>query len=697
MKADYLSYKRATSVSLLGLALQLGMGLLLVAYSFLATPDIDPNKVTAIIWFGDESARTGGLYIILGSVVWLLLAIVFDQHRRERIEQMEMEALNASGARESSAFASGEGSDFRVAHNRLVAMHKYLVPTVSLLYGAALIGLGVWRFYVGRAVLKPDAFHSSATAGVVISLALGVAFVGFVFARYVAGMAKQAVWAHLRAGAGVAVGAALFGLLTVIVQFIDKWGPSEPAMWLHVVWPVVMIVLGVEVVLSLLAGMYSPRKAGEFPRPALDSKILSFAAAPDRIAASIGDALNYQFGFDVTGNWFYQLLTRSVTALVLLGVVVVWLLSSIGIVQANEQGLRVRMGKKIGETLQPGPYLKLPWPLESIETHKTTVVRRIDLGSKEPDMKGNKAILWTNDHGVAEEYFMVRPAAEDAGTTEADEAGTGPKDVYLAVVEIPLYYVIEDYAKFDSLGTPEQVEATLQAIGQREALSLLATMPIDDVLGTGRETIAARLKKRLTEEFAKLGGHGSGVSVVYVGVEGVHPPREAAAAFEDVVKATHMREGQIQSSLKDADTKVIEVAGDARTAATIVKAIDELNALAESKAEEAKVRAKQEEVEKLVIAAGGTAASTIQDARAARWSRHMTARAASDAFVGQIAGYRAAPDVYVTKVYFDTLREALRDARLYIVTTDGATHVDTNLEDINTGGNMFNVQKKKDE
>jgi regulator of protease activity HflC (stomatin/prohibitin superfamily) len=695
MKADYLSYKRATSVSLLGLALQLVLGLLLLVYSFVAKPDIDPTKFTAIVWYGDLSARTGAMHILLGSIVWLLLAILFDQHRRERIEQMEMEALNASGARESSAFSGGEGGDFRVAHARLVSLHKYLVPVVSLLYGAALFGIGVWRFYETRGVLTAETYFSLRDGGVAISIALAIGFIGFVFARYVAGMAKQPVWSHLRAGAGAMVSAAVFGLLYAIVQFVDKLGPQEPARWLHAVWPVVMMVLGVEVILSLLLGMYSPRKAGEFQRPALDSKIMSFVAAPDRIAASIGDALNYQFGFDVTGNWFYQLLTRSVGVLVLVGIVVVWLLSSIGVVQPNEQGLYVKMGHKIGDTLQPGPHFKLPWPFGRIETFKTTVVRRVNLGSREPDMKGNKAILWTNDHGIGEEeYFMVRPAADDSRDA-AEDAGTALKDVYLAVVEIPLYYTVEDFAKFDALGTPEQVEETLRAIGQRETISLLATMRIDDVLGNGRELIASRLKKRLSEEFARLnGGLGAGVTVVYVGVEGVHPPRDTAAAFEDVVKAEHMKAGQVQSALKDADTKVIEVAGDSLTAANIVTAIDELNALTASKAPEAKVRAKQEEVEKLVIAAGGTAASAIQTARADRWTRHMTARAQSDAFIGQIAGYRAAPDVYVTKIYFDTLREALKDSRVYIVTTDGPTHIDTNLEDINTGGNMFAQPKK---
>ncbi len=97
MKHDYQSYKRAASVSLLGLGLQLAMGLTLLIYSFVAKPQ------------GDLLCRAGGVFVLLGCMVWLVLAIVFDQHRRERIEQMELEAIGASGVRDSSAFS--EGSD----------------------------------------------------------------------------------------------------------------------------------------------------------------------------------------------------------------------------------------------------------------------------------------------------------------------------------------------------------------------------------------------------------------------------------------------------------------------------------------------------------------------------------------------------------------------------------------------------------
>ncbi|HVU64403.1 MAG TPA: SPFH domain-containing protein [Phycisphaerales bacterium] len=699
MKADYQSYKRATSVSLLGLVLQLAMGLTLLVYSFVARSAPTGPGGTGSVVIGDLSARTGALYILLGSVVWLLLAIVFDQHRRERIEQMEIEALNASGARDSSAFSEvRSGADeFRVAHRRLVWLHKFAVPVVSLLYGGALIGLGFWTYYEGKAVLKPGVFQSSGMFGVVISIALGVAFVGFVFARYVAGMAKQPVWSHLRAGAGVAVGAAIFGLLTMAAQFIDKWGPPEPVMWLHVVWPCVMIFLGVEVILSFLLGMYSPRKPGEFPRAPLDSKVLSFAAAPDRIAASIGEALNYQFGFDVTGNWFYQLLTRSVTALVLAGVLVVWLLSCIAVVQPNEQGIDVRMGKILRGPLGPGPYVKLPWPFEKVETYQTSLVRRLDLGVLEPNLKGKKSILWTNDHGVDEKYFLVRPGAGEEGES------LGGRDLALVSLELPLYYVVEDYARFYALGTPEQAESQLQAIARRQAVELVASMRIDDVIGAGRAALSATLKKRVEAEFAKLGPtdaggkpEGAGVRVVFVGVEGAHPPRDTSAAFEDVVKAKQIQRGALETAEKEANSAVIEVAGSLEKAHGISVAIDELNGLIDAKADAAKINEKRTEIEELLVRAGGTAASTIQEARAARWERHMSARAAADAFVGQMAGFQSAPEVYVSRLYFDTLKAALKNTRVYIVSDDQPTHVNMNLEDLNTGGNLFVAPKKEE-
>src|SRR5690606_1967274 len=114
-----------------------------------------------------------------------------------------------AGAREGSVFESNE--DLRVAVRRLEWMHKWLVPAASLvlagafaLFGLARLGIwpfGPWSLAPISERLSPRNFDVPGYEGVFIALGLVLAAGGFVFARYVSGMAKQPVWANLRGGA----------------------------------------------------------------------------------------------------------------------------------------------------------------------------------------------------------------------------------------------------------------------------------------------------------------------------------------------------------------------------------------------------------------------------------------------------------------------------------------------------------------
>ena len=64
MKGDYLTYRRGTSVSLLGLLIQAGLALGLLIYAQIAS---------------DKSAQTLSIFMGLGLIVWLGLALIFDQ------------------------------------------------------------------------------------------------------------------------------------------------------------------------------------------------------------------------------------------------------------------------------------------------------------------------------------------------------------------------------------------------------------------------------------------------------------------------------------------------------------------------------------------------------------------------------------------------------------------------------------------
>lgn len=673
MKADYLTYRRATSVSLLGLVIQTVLAVALLVYGVLAH---------------DHAAVTACLAVALGVPIWLTLAIVYDQHRRERVEALEAERLAEAEGGGSSVF-EGQAGEFRVAARRVQMLHRFAVPAVSLVLGAAMIGLGLWRLSEGRELLSPDRFAEPRQRGWAIALGLILAFVGFVFARYVSGMAKQKVWANLRAGSAAAVGAALLGLAMAVGQFIDIAGPDVVLRYLQVAFPIYLIASGAEIFLNFVLDMYRPRKPGELPRPAFDSRFLGFAAAPDRIAKSISDAINYQLGFNVTSGWFYRLLSRSLLLLVLLGVGIIWALTALTVIEPHQRGIVLRFGRPIGKELGPGLHLKAPWPIDRVEMpallrtdartgrmsvagYTATGVRTIDLGTPPPTAEG--PILWTNEHAREEIFQLVQPSR--AG---AESAARGDQDAGLAMVavEIPMQYAVSDVMLFEQLAPPELRDGLLRSVAQREIVRYFSGAPLDDVIGGRRVEIAAGLRERIEAAFAGMNPGpdgkpmGAGVEILSLSVMRPHPPQKVAANFERVVQAEQNRQAKIEAANADEIETLTRVVGSVDLANRIVAEIDALTALRDGlggdrAATPEQVRAQELKIQQLIETAGGRAASTIAEARAERWARHMRERGRAARYEGQLAAYAASPEVYKASLYFDALKEAFARSRLYI-------------------------------
>ncbi len=673
MKADHLSFSRAASVCLLGLLLQVVMGLVVLIYASVSN---------------DGAALTISFMVLCGSVVWVALAIVFDQHRRERMEALEAETLNAAGGRSASVFEQSP-DDLRVAARRLSWMHRFFLPTTSILLAAGYIAIGLWRFFAGRELLDLDKFARPGSGGIssnpgwAIAIGLVMAVLGFIFARFVSGMAKQPVWGNLRGGAAAAVGAALMGLTMAVGQVVWVAGSDVVLRYLQVAAPIMMMFLGTEILLNLLLNLYRPRKPGEIPRPAMDSRVLAFVASPDRLAESIGGAISYQFGVDVTGSWAYQLLSRSVLLLVLVGAGVIWLMTCLEVVQPNERAIRVRNGVKVGE-VGPGLYFKLPWPFETLDTYETTLIQTKQLATAPPKNAG--PFLWTNDHAVDEVFAIVKPSMQ--GTLGGPAPSRAGQDVSLVAVEIPLRYTIADLGQYEAFATPTTREGMISAIARREALEYLATCNEDDVLGRRISEISNELRARVQ---AKLDSFKSGVRVASVSIEGAHPTKEAAKDFESVVESIQKRAGKIEQGRTEAIRTLTTAVGSVALAKSIAREKDKLDAMPEGESRE---RAEQvARIESMVLAAGGKAGSMIAEARADRWQRHMLERGRAQALAGQSAAYRAAPALYRAQRYFESLREMMKGARVYITSDDAAKNLRINmdLKDVDTTGNIFSA------
>lgn len=686
MKADYLTYRRGTSVSLLGFGIQLLLALVLLIYSQYGRDDV---------------AFTAAVYAGIGLAVWLVLAVMFDLHRRERLESMEMEAIGSS---ESGSAFSGGAEDLRVAARRLATMQRFFVPTVSVLLAVALAGAGWWRFGPGRAHIAYEGAIDPAYPGWAISIGIGVAFVGFVFARFVAGMAKQGVWISLRAGAAWIVGVALFAFSMAVAQFVLYAGQEDVVLrYLPAVVAVVMVLLGAEIFLSFILNLYRPRRPGEDQRPAFDSRFLGFLAAPDKIAESIGEAVNYQFGVDVTGSWFYQLLSRWIALLFGLGALTAWLMTALVVIEPDQKGLVVTLGKNTGRLVGPGLHAKWPWPISSVVvpeyeqteyTHEgrltratvytTSGVRVIQIGTSPPD-SGTGPILWTTQHSANEDYLIVQPPRVDEGAGRQ----TGAPAAALLAVEVPLQFSISDVERYEELATPGMRDELLRAVGRRAVTQYMSKLSVDDILGSRRTDIAVGLRGLLEAEYAKLNdGKGAGIEILYVGVEGVHPPQSVAQNFELVVQNQQKQRTSIENAQRVKVEVLSEVAGSVASAERVAAMLDELDELKRQSADAVAIAELRIAIQRELERSGGKMGSQLIAASAQRWTRHMDEKGRASLYVGQVASYEASPLVYRSMKYFDALAEAMRDARVYLV-PDSNGMVEIDVQDKSAGAEMF--------
>jgi hypothetical protein len=121
---------------------------------------------------------------------------------------------------------------------------------------------------------------------------------------------------------------------------------------------------------------------------------------PDSFIQSINEAVNYQFGFDITSSWGYQLVLRSGLWLGGLGIVSLLVMSMFVVVGGREEGLRLRAGRIIESDSQavqePGAFWKLPWPIEYASLHNVTEVRTVPVTPPEAVIEEGTIVRYDN-------------------------------------------------------------------------------------------------------------------------------------------------------------------------------------------------------------------------------------------------------------------------------------------------------------
>jgi Cu+-exporting ATPase len=277
--------------------------------------------------------------------------------------------------------------------------------------------------------------------------------------------------------------------------------------------------------------------------------------------------------------------------------------------QPNEVGVIERFGKKVMPFSQPGLHYKLPWPVERLTRIGAHRVRVVEIGFRSnAGMTGAEpaAYEWNVQHRTGR--FQSRP----------EESAMLTGDQNMIEVNATVHYQVEHPDAF--LFRQIDGDATIREAAESVIHGITTTTPLDEVLTTGRESIETRA---LTELQRRMDGYETGIRVLHVKLQDVHPSLEVVDAFREV-----------SAAFEEKNRLVNEAEG---------------------------YRNEQ------VALARGNGKAQVQNANAYTLGR--TNRSAGDAsrFTQQEQAFRAAPGATETRLYLEAMEQVLPGKRKFIV------------------------------
>jgi len=452
--------------------------------------------------------------------------------------------------------------------------------------------------------------------------------------------------------------------------------------------PVLLVVLGIETVLNVVLDIYRPRLKDQYSRAAFDSRLLGVINEPGGILRSAADAIDYQFGFNVSQTWFYKLLEKAIAPLVLFAAVILYLLSCIVVVAPNEQAVIERFGNPLTGTgekriAEPGFNWKWPWPIDTAYIYPTKRISEISIGFvPKADQVNLEPLLWGETH-YQEEYSLLVASEQ---TSEASAAG-GAVPVSLLIAAVPVQYRIKDlYSFLYNYGQREKRDGTivyeaeemLKSICYRELTMFAASakIEVDDtksqdglqqsLLGAGRADAKRILTDRIQQAADKA---GLGVEIMFLGLQGIHPPPTVASAYQQVVGAVQKKQALILHAQAQRNMILTTLVGSIQDA-------NELYSLA-TQYQQAKRQGQSEKVEELAAdldlaftQARGEIYQTLRGSQSYAFEVATLAEATGLRFASQLKAYRAAERIYKHRLKMAVLEEALGNIRKYVVVAD---------------------------
>jgi len=562
-----------------------------------------------------------GLGVLVAFVSWFQMRL----EESERLEKLELEEMARSKA--SAALFESKEAEIFPAQRARDQFERFFVPgfttVLLLLQGIGAFLLWRWVTKTATAGVAPDRWIVAASGFALATLVL------FLLGRFSVTIARLENHRLLRPGASyLLLGAYLCAVTALAIAAVKTEFPYLDSYAARVLC-VLLGLMAVETLITLILEIYRPRVKGKVQRPLYESRLVGLLGQPEGLITTAAQALDYQFGFKVSETWFYRFFEKALGWLILLQLGVLLLSTCVVFIEPGEKALLERFGRPLeGKAiLGPGAHLKWPWPIDKVYRHRAEQVQTVHVGfAPEEHEEGPQetAVLWTVGHGKEDNFLVANRERPPVGTTTPGERKAPP--VSLLSVNIPVQFQVRDLEAW--VYNHRDSSNLLHQIATREIVRYLVSADLNEIMSHTRLEAAQALRNRIQ---AAVDAHKLGANILFVGLQGIHPPVKVAPEYEKVVEATHKKEAKILSAEAEA----------IRT-----------NALA-----------------------GGQAFTVTNNASAERVRAQTAAWSRAAAFTNQIPAFNAAPSVYQQRAYYQTFPRATIGSRKYLILTTNVSEV----------------------
>jgi membrane protease subunit HflK len=292
---------------------------------------------------------------------------------------------------------------------------------------------------------------------------------------------------------------------------------------------------------------------------------------------------------------FFNNFKENGVKIILLILILLWIASGFYIVNPDQVGVVKRFGA-YNRITGPGPHFHLPYPIETVLTPSVTQIKRVEIGFRSTyygtgvntyRAVPKESLMLTGDENIVDVQFIVQYKIKDAYS-------------YLFNISNP-FKTVKDAA-----------EAAMRAV--------IGNNQINSVLTTEKFSIQNKTQLLLQKI---LDSYKSGIQVVAVKLQDVHPPKQVLDAFKDVASA------------REDKSRLINQAMAYRN--------------------------------EIIPKARGKASLIVNEAEAYKETKIRMAQGESSRFLKLLEEYNKAPSVTRKRLYLETMEDVLSKVRNKVI------------------------------